>query len=629
MRDVGAAVLLCTSCDGEHAEKISAKKKNTSGNFGIAALYPSAFHVFPKLAMLNSAAMKRVMTKEEMLQEAVEAGQNGELARARSLLLDLLRQDNREPLYWLLMSTAVESREERIYCLQNVLFLDPDNSAARHDLELLGADVPLENAAALLPEEQEDWQTAEIAAPKIPKKRKIQKEEPWSISLIFGSLGIGFVVILLGYYAAANGFLDVVFGGTETPTITSRAGSSNQPSSTPARDGDPTREIVVVQGDPNDLLSATYTPTPRYVNTPHADNANFEQGLAALDNEDWALATAAFEQYLGSNPESVDAAYYLGEAQLGARDLEAALDAFERALALDPQFAPAYLGLARLGIARETNSSQIIADLNTALLLDQNLIDAYLERASYNLARGSVASAADDVSAVEDRAPQSAVVQYYKALVALAQENYGAALAASQRAFDLDVTLLPNYLALAETQQGLNQYDASIETMQMYLNFEAADGRGWELLGLGYQLSGDPDLALEAFNRALALDPNLPRAAYYRGLAEQASGNHPAALNFFRIATVGEPTWFEAHIALAQEYLADGNPSAAFFEVNTNGNLVETDAQRAAFFYWRALSLEGLGQTENALADWRSLLALPTSAVPPEWRAEAEERVQI
>jgi hypothetical protein len=46
------------------------------------------------------------------------------------------------------------------------------------------------------------------------------------------------------------------------------------------------------------------------------------------------------------------------------------------------------------------------------------------------------------------------------------------------------------------------------------------------------------------------------------------------------------------------------------------------------FFYWRARSLEALGQTENALADWRSLLALPPEVVPAEWRQTAEEHVQ-
>ncbi|HEY4718723.1 MAG TPA: hypothetical protein VIH14_06890, partial [Anaerolineales bacterium] len=149
-------------------------------------------------------------SKEKILQDAVAAGQKGDNVRARKLLLKLLRTDNHEPLYWLLMSTAVESREERIYCLHNVLFLDPDNSAAKHDLELLGAEIPRANVPAFVPEETEDWQTKEIAAPKIPKKRRRPKEEPWSINWIVASLGVGIVIIILGYYAAENGVLDML-----------------------------------------------------------------------------------------------------------------------------------------------------------------------------------------------------------------------------------------------------------------------------------------------------------------------------------------------------------------------------------------------------------------------------------
>jgi tetratricopeptide (TPR) repeat protein len=570
--------------------------------------------------------MKRVMTKEEMLQEAVEAGQRGDLARARKLLLDLLRQDNREPLYWLLMSTAVESREERIYCLQNVLFLDPENSAARHDLELLGAEIPQENTPALLPEEQEDWQTAEIAAPKIPKKRKRPVEEPWPISLIFGSLGVGLVLILLGYYAAENGMLGDLFS-TNTPTLAGRPGTLVAgPTRTPPA-ATATRSIVVVPRDPSELLEQTYTPTPRYIGTPHPGDGSFEDGLAALDAGEWDTAIAAFQDFLANNAQSADGAYYLGEAHLAAAQYPEALNAFEQAIALNPQFAPAYLGLARLGIAEGADAARILTDLNTALLLDQRLIEAYFTRIDYNLERGNLAAASDDAAAAVTQAPDSAAAHYYAAKVALAQENFAAALQASQLAYNIDLTFLPNYLILAEAQQGQVRYEESIETMQTYLNFSPQDGRGWELLGLGHQLSGNSELALEAFNRALELDHNLPVAAYYRGLAERISGNRPAALNFLRIAVAGEPNWFDARIALAEEYLNAGDPSAAFFEITSSGNLVSIDAERAAFFYWRALVLEALGQPQNALADWRNLLELPSGVVPPEWRTEAEGRV--
>ena len=574
--------------------------------------------------------MKQKFSKEEMLQEAVEAGQSGSLARARELLLELLRLDNREPLYWLLMSTAVESREERVYCLQNVLFLDPENSAAKHDLELLGAEMPRENAPALIPEQQEDWQTAEIAAPKIPKKKKKPKEEPWSISWILGSLGIGLVIILLGYYAAENGFLDTLLatGAPTTGANSTELAASIVAGNTPEPEITTTREIIVVPHNPEELLAATYTPTPRYVNTLHAETATFQQGLNALDGEDWDGAANSFREYLAANPQAADAAYYLGEALLEMGDLPAAQSAFEQAIAADPQFAPAYLGRARLGILQDANSSTVLTDLNTAILLDPNLTEAYLERAAYNLARGSTEQASEDISAAEALAPSSALVQYRKALVYLAREDYETALLTSQRAYDLDLTLLPNYLAKADAQLGLDQHDAAIETLQSYLSFEGENGEAWQLLGLAYQLSGEHELALEVFDRALNLEPNLPQAAYYRGLQEQEQNNLQSALRYFRVAVTGAPDWFEGRISLAQAYLATGNPSGAFFEINAGSSLAKTNEQRAMLFYWRATVLEALGENENALADWRSLLNLPADAMPAEWRQTAEQRVQ-
>jgi tetratricopeptide (TPR) repeat protein len=569
--------------------------------------------------------VKQPQSKEGMLQEAVEAGKNGKPERARELLLRLLRLDNREPLYWLLMSTVVDSRDERIYCLQNVIFLDQENSAAIHDLELLGAEIPKPDTPALMAD-TEDWHTKEIAAPKVPKKRKKKKEEPWSLSYIVAILGVGLVVILLGYYAAQSGFLEVLLS-TATPSSQSSAQAS-QTGSTAQSGPTATEDVLVVPRDPQDLLAATYTPTPRYISTPHPGDAAFEQGLTALDNEEWEEAANLFEEYLSANPQSSDAAYYLGEANLGAENLVDAQAAFSRSLTINPEFAPAYLGRARVGIAQGIDPSIILTDLNSAILLDANFTDALLARAAYDLERGNVEDAKTDVSAAEALAPESALVLYYKAVVLLAEEDYSGALQASQRSYDIDLTLLPNYLALAEAQQGVQQHEVSIEGLQTYLTFEGESGRGWELLGLGYQFDEQTDLALQAFNRALELDPNLPYAAYYRGIQELADENAQIALGYFQVTLSRVDDWFEAHIGLAQAYLGTGNPSGAFFEVNASSSLVETDEQRAAFFYWRATALVALGQIQNARADWQSLLDLPESAMPTEWRQSAEDHLQ-
>lgn len=561
------------------------------------------------------------LTKDQMLQEAVQAGQTGDSARARELLLALLRTDNREPLYWLLMSTAVESRQERIYCLHNVLFLDPDNSAARHDLELLGADIPEQGVPAFFPEDEGEWQTSEIAAPKVRKRRKRRADQAWSAGWIFGILLGGIVLITAVFFATQQGIIPN-FVNTATPGGSPAATSSHM-AGTP--EPTPTRQIVVAPRDPQELLQATYTATPRYLATPHAENA-FADALAAYDAQQWAQAASLFESYLAQSPQAADAAYYLGQSRLQNGEASAALAAFEQAIAGNASFAYGYLGRARALIAQDASTASILTDLNTALLLDANLVEGYLERSAYNLSRANPNRALEDAIAAEAIAPNNALVLNHKAQIYLVRGEYENALQTALRAQEIDLTLLPSYLTIANAQQGLGLYSESVQTLQLYLGFEGEDGRGWELLGLAHQLNGNESFAREAFERALEFDPNLPSAAYYRGIQQLDAGQNEAALSNFRVAVAGAADWFEARVYLARALLLTGNPSSAFFEVNAGAPLAKSDSQRAQLFYWRATALEALNQHENALPDWRSLLNLPASAAPAEWRQLAQER---
>ena len=73
-----------------------------------------------------------------MLREAMDALRLGDRVRARDLLTRLLKTDQKNPKYWLWLSVAVDTQNERIYCLQMVLKADPQNSAAKRGLILLG-----------------------------------------------------------------------------------------------------------------------------------------------------------------------------------------------------------------------------------------------------------------------------------------------------------------------------------------------------------------------------------------------------------------------------------------------------------------------------------------------------------
>jgi tetratricopeptide (TPR) repeat protein len=476
-------------------------------------------------------------------------------------------------------------------------------------------------------EPAEDWQTREIAAPKIPKGVRKRQEEPWPIAWIVGSLGLGLVLILLGYYAAANGFFDQFLQEDATPSPNAffipspRASELDGETPEPT----PTRAIVVVPRDPSDLLDTPYTPTPLYVNTPHPDSP-YEDGIAAMAAQNFEEAILAFEEHLVANPGDADAAYYRAEAYYRLEDYQAAYDGYNQAITINSQLAPAYLGRAQSGAELGVPDSDRLTDLNTALLLDSNFGLGYIGRADYHLERDETTPALQALATAEALLPDSALMHNRKAEAQLQDENYSAALVSAQRAYNIDITYLDNYLTLAEAQQANGNYFGSIETLQRYLSFEGDSGEAWELLGVSYFLNGNSSPSQEAFDRALEIDPNLPTASYYKGLDEESKGNNQAALGYFRTAVTGRPDWFEARIALARAYLMGGNPGNAFLEANASSSLIETNEQRAALYYWRATILESLGQSGTALADWQALLALPVDDVPSDWRQAAEAK---
>lgn len=73
----------------------------------------------------------------QMLYDGAVAVQQGDLERARDLLLQVVEYDEENAEAWLWLSGAVEDLEDQQTALENVLALDPDNVYAQQGLRYL------------------------------------------------------------------------------------------------------------------------------------------------------------------------------------------------------------------------------------------------------------------------------------------------------------------------------------------------------------------------------------------------------------------------------------------------------------------------------------------------------------
>ncbi len=75
----------------------------------------------------------------EWLREGIAAAKAGRRAEARELLMRVIEVSERSERAWLWLSGVVDTDEDRLICLENVLTLNPDNVQARAGLKWLQA----------------------------------------------------------------------------------------------------------------------------------------------------------------------------------------------------------------------------------------------------------------------------------------------------------------------------------------------------------------------------------------------------------------------------------------------------------------------------------------------------------
>jgi len=584
--------------------------------------------------------------------------------RAKDLLTRLIKVDQSRPDYWLWMSAAVETEKEQVFCLQNVLKLDPNSVAARRGLVVLGALRPEE--AGLPPANV--LEDTRVAIPAIAPGAGLggvlgsrRGREMLAIGVI-GAVAL-VAVVVAGLAIFAPGLLRpkrfVVV--TSTPGPTQQAAVTTAPAVVPAAacqipaNPDPATPLAV-------YLCLTQTPTPMAVSTEASLSENYDSLKKYYLDADWTSIVAHAHDILSDSnvPQSAHVFFYVAEGYRHTGDLANALKYYSSAAQQDANFAPAFWGRALVEIAQDKRQPAL-ADFDHAALADAAFVATYLDRAAYYALTGDVADSLADLQQAQLAAPHNALVLASLALSYSDNGQPAKGLDQAQAALTLDPGLALAYFARGRAEYALANYSAADNDLsQSYRYVLALDSplpaqfqaRVLQAAALARAANNDPTTALALLTQAVGLDagnpslllargslylragrneearadyaaavsqlnktaphdPSLPDAYVGLGRALLALNRATEALASFQSAVKLAPTSYAANLGLGQAATAANQTDLAITALTAAIGAAQSPADTAQAYFWRAQAYQAAGQAGAAAAD---LLAYRASA---------------
>ena len=120
------------------------------------------------------------MANDALLKQGIAAYKQGLTAEARTIFLEVIKQDQVNEQAWLWLSGAVETDGERRACLEQVLVINPANELARRGLERLGAEPPPPPPPA--PQPAPAWQPEPVALTPVQADEPAWQPEPVALT---------------------------------------------------------------------------------------------------------------------------------------------------------------------------------------------------------------------------------------------------------------------------------------------------------------------------------------------------------------------------------------------------------------------------------------------------------------
>jgi tetratricopeptide (TPR) repeat protein len=559
-----------------------------------------------------------MIPEQELYSQAISSLQADELSKAREVFSQLLKIDRKNVNYWLWMSAAVETSKERIYCLREVLVLEPDNQEAALGLRMLGEKTPALQSSAPADPPFIPWKTSlELAAEQSHGPRGLR-----SSIAIYSLLGIIILTIFgFGIYQALNPPKAANPSPIKHWTITPLPTETETPIPTATSTGPAAYSII---------LDVTFTPTPIYVATPHNRVEAYNAGMHAYEKGDWAGAIEYFKQVLAIEPDDADVYYHLGDVYRFQGDYANAQSAYQSAVKIAPNFAPAYLGEAQVDLYGSPAKIEAASvTLKKAISLDPQLMQAYFELANLSLQQNNPDAALDWLAKLDSSNPNNAVVELDRAKAYLTKGNLDEALAAVKKANAFDRSLIPVYQVWAQVLQANGDFADSIRPLLTVLTNSPTNISSQILLARAYYESGDSVKALAMVNDSLQTNNKSIEAFLLRADIELDSGNTVSARADFNAVLRIDYNNFDGNLGIGRVQLAEDLAGSAYNDFDYTQKFAVTDVQKAILIYWHAVAHLGLNQIDPAITDFEAALDYSGNPLPYKLRMNAQKQLAL
>jgi tetratricopeptide (TPR) repeat protein len=504
---------------------------------------------------------------KQLLQQGIAAARGGRPDVARQVLQQAVRVDPKNETAWLWLSSVATDDNERLFCLKQLLTIDPQNEFALKGLRALGVEPvqTTQQAAVTSVPALDEAKYARIsqAADDFLRRYSPEPLDQLHIQWVHRSKGrygeTGAARLRRVMFAAAALVAVIVVGGlvllisqlnilggqgteigavftripsiTPTVTLTPTPGGAT-PTPFPATMAVPATRVPtgLQQGSAYGLASPTAI-YPR-VDTDVARVVEEAAGYYSIGDYAEAIKLLSDERERSKScyPSVV---YYeaLSQASLGqyrdastllewARDYDA-----PRGYRSCQGEALILAGMAQVAYMRDNQSEDALTLSQQALEADPKLVVASLVNAESDLARGQTAAARTTVAQALLKSPEDVNLMVLAARIEMADHQPGVALDYIGKALYVDPALLPAlylqaeiYLTLAQqsspgSEQQVEYYGLAVVSAQTLLLYYSGDPTGYLYLAKARSGEGNYDMAETALDRIIAVADTLPDSA--------------------------------------------------------------------------------------------------------------------